>query len=175
MDAISVKRTEERATLTTPLGSSSPSSVENQISELISLIISFSTSVYVTLMLEEYRGFEVLLLMFVVMFIWNELNTPLRDWLANFNDGYAKNTNTPHFRWAVASGLVLDIVSKVIILIVFEYASLLQLNLWKRAGLREREKIAFGITIVLIASALFNYILYVQHVIKMEKKVEQSV
>ena len=153
--------------MVTPLGSQSPSSTGNQIIRLLNLIVSFFTSVYVTLMLEQYQGFEVLLLMFLVMYIWNEISVPTRRWLGTFDDG--------GFGWAKSLGMVLDVFSTVIILIVFEYASALIFILWRRAGLKESEKIAFGITIVLVVTALFNYVLYSREIEKRDKRREGTV
>jgi len=154
----------EEAGIVTPLGSQSPSSIGNQTLQLLNLIISFFTSVYVTLMLQQYQGFEILLLMFLVMYIWNEISVPTRKWLGTFDDG--------GFGWAKSLAFVLDVFSKVIILIVFEYASALIFILWRRAGLKESEKIAFGITIVLIVTALFNYVLYSREIQKRDKHYE---
>lgn len=122
--------------VTSPLGEVSPSSAIKILGQVLSLIISFITRAFLTIILLEREGFEILCVMFTMLLIWSLIADTTRGLWVTVDEAKAG--------WSAAWVMLVDFISLALVLLAFQYGSELMVEEWTLMGVSVGETIAQG-------------------------------
>lgn len=137
--------------VTSPLGEASPSSILKIVGQVLPLVISFWTNVFLAEILEERTGFEIFCVLFILLFLWILIADAVRGLWASVDEGRAG--------WGATWVMLVDFISLILVLMTFQYGPTLVREEWALVGISTGELIAFAILFVLFFLPSYLYFL----------------
>lgn len=141
------------APVTSPLGAVSPSSLIKILGQVFSLVVSIITRAFLTVLLLERSGFEILCVMFTMLLIWALIADTTRGLWATVDEARAG--------WSAFWVMIVDFISLVLVLMTFQYGSELAVEEWTLEGVSIGETIAMGFVFAIWFFPAYLYFLRV--------------
>lgn len=150
----------------TPFGAVRILTVAGMIAQMWAVITSFFTDAVNEAILSEYSGEEVLGIMLLVVFLWFMISPVIQKFVMWF---FVEGMG-----WNMMWVMLIQYLSKIILLVAFGYAAILLKQMWVRAGLLLVELLFITIVLALYAFGAYAYFIARQQIQEKIKQQEQQ-